>query len=65
MFVITCHGDVLRRMAILTRRLGLVPEGEYAFIFFFELEGSPPLGKYDWRRGDALDPVRNEYLQFI
>ncbi|XP_060585634.1 atrial natriuretic peptide receptor 1-like, partial [Ruditapes philippinarum] len=53
-FIVSCHGDVFRKMVLKARQSGLV-DGEYVFIFYFQLHGDPPVGKYTWRRDDDLD----------
>jgi hypothetical protein len=43
-------------MVLKARQSGLV-DGKYVFIFYFQLHGDPPVGKYTWRRDDDFDTV--------
>ncbi|XP_052788739.1 atrial natriuretic peptide receptor 1-like [Mya arenaria] len=56
-FVVSCHGDVLRKMVIMAKSMTFLPFGEYVFIFFFQFFGNPIIGTFEWYRGDSLDPV--------
>ena len=46
-------------MVLLAQHLGMEP-GEYSFIFYFPMNGDPPVGEYTWERGDDLDEVNRE-----
>ena len=57
MFLVNCHGDLLRKIALTTQRSG-IPRGEYSIIFFLSDPLSSFIGNYHWERGDGLDIVR-------
>ncbi|WAR31767.1 ANPRA-like protein [Mya arenaria] len=52
---VSCHGDVLRKIVLLTKAMASLPFGEYVFIFFLSRDGDPSSGTADWFRGDSLD----------
>ena len=57
MFLVNCHGDLLRKIALTAQRSG-IPRGEYSIIFFLSDPLSSFIGNYHWERGDDLDIVR-------
>ncbi|XP_053381094.1 atrial natriuretic peptide receptor 1-like [Mercenaria mercenaria] len=48
-FLVFCHGDVLREIVMVAQRSGL-KEGEYVLIYMFEGHGSRTFGDYTWYR---------------
>ena len=57
MFLVNCHGDLLRKIALTAQRSGIA-RGEYSIIFFLSDPLSSFIGNYHWERGDHLDIVR-------
>jgi hypothetical protein len=51
-FLIFCHGDVLRELVLVAGKSGLLP-GEYALIYMFEGHGSSTFGEYTWYRENS------------
>ncbi|XP_045198693.2 atrial natriuretic peptide receptor 1-like isoform X2 [Mercenaria mercenaria] len=51
-FLVFCHGDVLREMILVAKRSGL-KEGEFVFIYMFEGHGSATFGDYSWHRENS------------
>ncbi|XP_060577414.1 atrial natriuretic peptide receptor 1-like [Ruditapes philippinarum] len=65
-FLIFCHGDVLRELVLVAGKSGLLP-GEYALIYMFEGHGSSTFGEYTWYRENSPNnqDVRRGYESLL
>ena len=62
-FLLSCHGNVFRKFALIARQVGMKPE-EYTIIYFISDPTSGNIGNYGWKRGDEFDLVR-DVLMFV